>query len=179
MDKRAFLAIALSILILVIYQEWMTRYYGTPTVAPEAEKKEAEKAPAAEQLKPAPASVPQTKPVPAPPSKEVKEINVETDNYIAVFTNQGARLKSFKFKKYRSAVKDNSPPFDIVQSAPGVPLPLGVRWQSPEPFDDDRQKHVQRGIQLPLFEIAQIPFIASRTFGNLTAGESLSFPNLP
>src|SRR5215510_12111678 len=82
MDKRAFLAIALSILILVIYQEWMTRYYGTPA--------------------------------PAPPSKEVKEINIETDNYIAVFTNQGARLKSLKFKKYRSAVKDNSPPFDIV-----------------------------------------------------------------
>src|SRR5215510_5245743 len=114
MDKRAFLAIALSILILVIYQEWMTRYYGTPAPAPEAETKEPEKAPAAEQLKPAPASVPQTKPVPAPPSKEVKEINIETDNYIAVFTNQGARLKSLKFKKYRSAVKDNSPPFDIV-----------------------------------------------------------------
>ena len=48
MDKRAFLAIALSILILVIYQEWMTRYYGTPTVAPEAEKKEPERAPIAE-----------------------------------------------------------------------------------------------------------------------------------
>jgi YidC/Oxa1 family membrane protein insertase len=150
MDKRAFLAIALSILILVIYQEWMTRYYGPPAPAPEAEKKEPERAPAAEQLKPAPASVPQTKPVPAPPSKEVKEINVETDNYIAVFTNQGARLKSFKFKKYRSAVKDNSPPFDIVQSAPGVPLPLGVRWQTPEPFDDEGLLYSVQGNDLKL-----------------------------
>ena len=56
MDKRAFLAIALSILILVVYQEWVSRYYSTPTptLAPEAEKKEPEKTPAAEQLQPAP-----------------------------------------------------------------------------------------------------------------------------
>ena len=31
-----------------------------------------------------------------------KDVKVETDNYVALFTNQGARLKSFKFKKYRS-----------------------------------------------------------------------------
>ena len=135
MDKRAFLAIALSILILVIYQEWMTRYYGTPTVAPEAEKKEPERAPIAEQ--PAPAAPPQTKPAAVPVSREVKDIRVETDNYIALFTNQGARLKSFKFKNYRSSVADNSPLFEMIQPAPGVPLPLGIRWQSPAPFDDE------------------------------------------
>src|SRR5215468_10684085 len=135
MDKRAFLAIALSILILVIYQEWMSRYYGTPTLAPEAEKKEPEKAPVPEQPLPAPS--PQTKPHSVPVSREVKEIRVETDNYIALFTNQGARLKSFKFKNYRNAVNENRPPFDIVQSAVGVPLPLGIRWQSAMPFDDE------------------------------------------
>jgi hypothetical protein len=46
----------------------------------------------------------QSKPVVAPVSREAKDIRVETDNYIALFTNQGARLKSFKFKKYRSSV---------------------------------------------------------------------------
>ena len=139
MDKRAFLAIALSILILVVYQEWVSRYYSTPTptLAPEAEKKEPEKTPAVEQLQPAPTAPAQTKPVAVPISREVKDVSVETDNYIAVFTNQGARLRSFKFKKYRSAVTENSPPFDIVQSAPGVPFPLGIRWQTPEPFDDE------------------------------------------
>jgi YidC/Oxa1 family membrane protein insertase len=139
MDKRAFLAIALSILILVVYQEWVSRYYSTPTptLAPEAEKKEPEKTPAAAQLPPAPTAPPQTKPVAVPMSREVKDVSVETDNYIAVFTNQGARLRSFKFKKYRSSVVENSPPFDIIQSAPGVPFPLGIGWQIPEPFDDE------------------------------------------
>src|SRR5262245_6373379 len=148
MDKRAFLAIALSILILVIYQEWMSRYYGTPTLAPEAEKKEPKKAPVAEQPLPAPS--PQTKPPSVPVSREVKEIRVETDNYIALFTNQGARLKSFKFKNYRNAVNENSPPFDIVQSAVGVPLPLGIRWQSPMPFDDEELLYSVQGSDLKL-----------------------------
>ena len=150
MDNRAFLAIALSILILVIYQEWMTRYYGVPPVAPEAEKKEPERTPAAEQLQRAPAPPPQAKPVTVPVSREVKDIRVETDNYIALFTNQGARLKSFKFKKYRSSVEENSPPFDIVQSAPGVPFPLGIRWQSPVPFDDEELLYSVKGNDLKL-----------------------------
>jgi len=149
MDKRAFLAIALSILILVIYQEWMTRYYGTPpTLAPEVEKKEPERAPVAEQSVPAPS--PPTKPVAVPVSPEAKDIRVETDNYIALFTNQGARLKSFKFKNYRSSVGENTPPFDIVQSAPGVPLPLGIRWQSPAPFDDEELLYSVQGNDLKL-----------------------------
>ena len=152
MDKRAFLAIALSILILVVYQEWVSRYYSTPTptLAPEAEKKEPEKTPAAEQLQPAPTAPPQTKPVAVPISREVKDVSVETDNYIALFTNQGARLRSFKFKKYRSSVAENSPPFDIVQSAPGVPFPLGIRWQSPAPFDDEELIYSVQGNDLKL-----------------------------
>jgi YidC/Oxa1 family membrane protein insertase len=148
MDKRAFLAIALSILILVIYQEWMTRYYGTPTLAPEAEKKEPERAPVAEQS--VPARSPPTKPVAVPVSPEAKDIRVETDNYIALFTNQGARLKSFKFKNYRSAVDENSPPFDMVQAGAGVPLPLGIRWQSPMPFDDEELLYSVQGNDLKL-----------------------------
>jgi YidC/Oxa1 family membrane protein insertase len=150
MDKRAFLAIGLSILILVIYQEWVTRYYGTPTPVPEAEKKEPERTPATGPQQPAPTAPPQVKPVPVPLSREAKDIHVETDNYIAVFTNQGARLKSFKFKKYRNSVQENSPPFDIVDSAPGVPLPLGIRWQIPTPFDDEEVLYSVEGNDLKL-----------------------------
>ncbi len=62
---------------------------------------------------------------------------METDRYVAVFTNQGARLKSFKFKHYRSSVDEKSPPFEIVTTYPGVMLPLGVRWQDPAPRDDN------------------------------------------
>jgi len=148
MDKRAILAIGLSILILVIYQEFVTRYYGAPPPAPELAKQEPEKAPASEQ--PAPATPVQSKPVALPVSREAKDIRVETDNYIALFTNQGGRLKSFKFKKYRSSVDDNSSPFEMVSPTPGVPLPLGVQWQSPAPFDDSELLYSVQGTDLKL-----------------------------
>ncbi len=148
MDKRAILAIGLSILILVIYQEFVTRYYGAPPSAPELAKQEPGKAPASEQ--PAPATPVQSKPVALPVSREAKDIRVETDNYIALFTNQGGRLKSFKFKKYRSSVDDNSSPFEMVSPTPGVPLPLGVQWQSPAPFDDSGLLYSVQGTDLIL-----------------------------
>ena len=182
MDKRAFLAIALSILILVIYQEWVTRYYGTPTLAPEAEKKEPEKTPIPGQPQPAQTAPPQVKPVPLPVSREAKNIQVETDNYIAVFTNQGARLKSFKFKKYRSSVEENSPPFDIVQSAPGVPLPLGIRWQSPAPFDDGELLYSVEGNDLKLTGDSKGALVFSGRTGNgavITKGFTFSGSTYP
>lgn len=127
MEKRAFLAIALSLLVLVLYQEWISRQYPTPLPQPPAEQKtEAGKAPTAESVTPsAPAEI---KPVPAPAGKEVQDIRVETDNYIALFTNQGARLKSFKFKHYQATADPNSPPFEMIPTVPGVPYPLGVKW---------------------------------------------------
>src|SRR3970282_3030686 len=135
MDKRAILGIALSILVLVIYQDLVTRFYPPPTQspAPTNEKNDtkavetteipakAKDAAAVADVRPAPAKVPAGQPA--------RDIKVETENYAAVFTNRGARLKSFKFKKYRVSADENSPPVEMVQTAPGVPLPLGVRWQ--------------------------------------------------
>jgi YidC/Oxa1 family membrane protein insertase len=142
MDKRAILGIALSILVLVIYQDLVTRFYPPPTQspAPTNEKNDtkavetteipakAKDAAAVADVRPAPAKVPAGQPA--------RDIKVETENYAAVFTNRGARLKSFKFKKYRVSADENSPPVEMVQTAPGVPLPLGVRWQAPQPFED-------------------------------------------
>jgi YidC/Oxa1 family membrane protein insertase len=148
MDKRTFLAIALSILILVIYQEWMSRYYGTPPSAPEVAKQEQERAPAAEQ--PSPAASAPGKSIEIPPSRDAKDIRIETDNYVALFTNQGARLRSFKFKKYRTSAHENSPAFEMIPSAPGVPFPLGVQWQVPTPFEDSGLLYSVQGSDLKL-----------------------------
>src|ERR687892_1509575 len=148
MDKRTFLAIALSILILVIYQEWMTRYYGPSPSAPEVAKQEQERVPTAEQ--PPPAAPAPGKSIEIPLSRDAKDIRIETDNYVALFTNQGARLKSFKFKKYRTSAGENSPPFEMIPSAPGVPLPLGVQWQVPTPFDDSGLLYSVQGSDLKL-----------------------------
>jgi YidC/Oxa1 family membrane protein insertase len=156
MDKRAIIGIALSILVLVVYQQVVTWYYGPPPADPASPTEKnggAEKAPAPPQTSPAPsASAPKAQPVPAPVSsaRAAKDVTVETDNYVAVFTTQGARVKSFKLKKFRSSVDDNSPPFDIVQTAPGVPLPLGVRWQAPTPFDDNELVYSIQGSDVKL-----------------------------
>jgi YidC/Oxa1 family membrane protein insertase len=133
MEKRAFLAVALSLLVLVIYQEWISRQYGTPPPSPV--KPQEEEKPALPVPTP---SAPVVKSMPAeiPPGRAAKEIRVETDNYIALFTNQGARLKSFKFKHYRSSVDEKGPPFEMVAAVAGVPFPLGVKWNGATGADD-------------------------------------------
>src|SRR5919106_1436016 len=155
MDKRAIIGIALSILVLVVYQQFISWYYGVPPEgqAPVAEKNGAEKFAAPRQPSPAPsASAPTAQPIPAPvaAAQAAKEITVETDNYVAVFTTRGARLKSFKLTRFRSSVDEKSPPFEIIQTAPGVPLPLGVRWQTPTPFEDNELVYSHQGNDLKL-----------------------------
>jgi len=153
MDKRAIIGIALSILVLVVYQQLVTHFYGPPPTAsaPETEKGGPEKATTPEQnTAPSPAPSMPAAPAVLPASRSGKEITVETDNYIAVFTTQGARLKSFKFKKFRSSVDENSPPFEMVRTAPGVPLPLGIRWQAPTPFEDSELLYSAKGDDLKL-----------------------------
>jgi YidC/Oxa1 family membrane protein insertase len=139
MDKRAIFGIALSILVLVIYQDLISRFYPAPPAAPapvaeKAESRTAEALPDAKDAAPVAAPPPAATKIPS--AQPARDIKVETENYIAVFTTAGARLKSFKFKKYSTSAAENSPPLEMVQTAPGVPLPLGVHWQTPQPFND-------------------------------------------
>jgi YidC/Oxa1 family membrane protein insertase len=156
MDKRAIIGIGLSILVLVVYQEIVSRYYGSPPAdpVPVTEKNGAAQTMApSPQTTPAPsASVSATQPDPAPVSsaQAAKEVTVETDHYVAVFTTRGARLKSFKLRRFRSSVDEKSPPFEIVQTAPGVPLPLGIRWQAPTQFEDKELVYSVQGRDLKL-----------------------------
>jgi YidC/Oxa1 family membrane protein insertase len=145
MDKRAIIGIALSILVLVIYQDLVSRFYPAPTTTPPAtvEKPKEAKAPepnAAKDSLPPLAGAQAT-----PAARPARDIKVETENYSAIFTPQGARLKSFKFKKYRTTSDPNSPPFEMIQAAPGVPLPLGIHWRTPEEFDDAGLLYVVQG----------------------------------
>jgi len=161
MDKRALIGIALSILVLVVYQQLVNYYYPTPPTgpAPVDVKSDGEKttapgaAPTATPATPAtPAATPPapSAPVEISPGQPAKEITVETDNYIAVFTTHGARLKSFKLKKFRTSADEKSPPFEIVTSEKGVPLPLGVRLQGAAPFEDGAIDYAAQGGDLKL-----------------------------
>src|SRR5262245_11942717 len=154
MDKRAIIGIALSVLVLVVYQQFINYYYGPPPTgepAPAGVKGDTEKTP------PPAGNLPTTVPPPAqpapvevPPGQTAKEITVETDQYIAVFTSHGARLKSFKFKKFRASADKNSPPYEMVTAGPGVPLPLAVRWQGATPSDDGAVVYGVQGEDLKL-----------------------------
>ncbi|HMJ49797.1 MAG TPA: hypothetical protein VK440_04420, partial [Burkholderiales bacterium] len=94
MDKRALIGIALSVLVLVAYQQFINYYYGPPPTispAPATVKSEGEKtAPATEPAQPAQLPHP-VKPGEIPAGQPAKEITVDTDNYVAVFTTHGAR----------------------------------------------------------------------------------------
>jgi YidC/Oxa1 family membrane protein insertase len=156
MDKRAILGIALSILVLVIYQELVTRYYPPPSQAPapvtekpDSKAPDTKEVPAETKTAEAAAET-RSPPAKAPASEPARDIKVETENYIAVFTNRGARLKSFTFKKYRATADQNSPPVEMIQRGPGVPLPLGVRWQTPQPFEDSELVYSVQGNDLIL-----------------------------
>jgi YidC/Oxa1 family membrane protein insertase len=154
MDKRALIGITLSVLVLIAYQQFINYYYGSPPTdgpAPASVRSEAEKT-SGPVAAPSVTAVAPTQAAPAEiaSGQSVKDLKVETDNYIATFTTQGARLKSFKFKKFRTSADEKSPPFEIVSTAAGVSLPLGVRLQAPAAFEDDAMAYAVQGADLKL-----------------------------
>ena len=153
MEKQAFIAVVISILIIILYQEYMRRFY--PPVQPPA--KETATRPSEE--RPAPQVAPERPPAPtaAPaevargvPVVPVREVTVETPDYIALFTNQGARLKSFRLKRYRAGVEAGSPLIDMVSRAPGMEYPLGLRLADTPTGTDQGVVYEVRGVDLNL-----------------------------
>jgi YidC/Oxa1 family membrane protein insertase len=161
METRTILAVVLSILVFLIFT-FLGQHYGPqhPAKAPQT----AEQAPPAEQAKPAPAPTPAAPPPVAQPrasvpavragtSRQARDIVVETDLYRAVFSEQGAGLKSFQLKNYRQSLpietvsKFHLGPVsfelerfknhgraaaklkELVTAAPNQPLPLSFSWE--------------------------------------------------
>lgn len=121
MDKRMLLAIILSIAILVIYQYFFIKPVPQPVpqekAVQETVKEETKKTEAAP--KAAVASIPKTKTV----SVVEKEVRVESDLYIIVFSAKGGTIKSVELKKYKD--KDGRP---IMLKGDDIlpPLSIGV-----------------------------------------------------
>lgn len=138
-------------MILIAYQEWVARQYGTPPSPPppQGEKaKEVEKSAA-----PTPKAQPvlqEAKPMAHPRQESVQEVRVETDHYVALFTTQGARLKNFTLKHYRTSVGEKSPPFEMISPTPGVPYPLGIQLPGTPPRTDEALIYSIQGGNLKL-----------------------------
>jgi YidC/Oxa1 family membrane protein insertase len=175
MDKRSLIAIALSILILIAYQEFIAYFYP-PTRSPESQ-------PPTESFPPPPAA-PLAQPadkakettesaspveagVSAPPERNV---TVETEVYTAVFTSRGGRLKSLTLKYYPGDAGRDSPPLEMVKEAGLSELPLGFRLEGKDSVitDDAVSYEVQGGdLRLQGDETASLEYKGKTPEGTL------------
>lgn len=150
MEKRAFIAVVLSILIIILYQEYVRRFHPP---APPPAKETATRPPEAP---PVPQSASKPSPVapdaPAGTARHlpVREVTVETPHYIARLTSQGARLKSFRLKRYRAGVAADSPLIEMVSPGPGMEYPLGLRLADTPTGTDQGVVYEVRGVDLNL-----------------------------
>ena len=62
----------------------------------------------------------------SPPGAAEQTINVSTDLYVAQFTTRGARLKSFRLKRYNETASPQSGWYEMVRPSPNGRLPLGA-----------------------------------------------------
>jgi len=134
MERRVLIAIFLSFLVLYSYQALFVKPAPpkpatVATGSPAATPGQAPTGPDASQTPSAPLAVPA-----APPAgvtavvgdTEERNIQIETAHVLAVFTNRGARLKSWRLKQYRDA---HGEPLELVATdlAATHPLPFSLR----------------------------------------------------
>ena len=191
MDKRSLLAIVLSLIILIGYQELISYLYP-PQPAPEQARQSQRdqqnpQDPMAQPSQPPTASPASTGPppsvrAPAPVGQpevaeiaevaEVQEISVETSAYSAVFTSHGARLKSFRLKDYPGDTGKDSPPREMIRQGVDGQLPLEVRLEgNTSGIDDSQVYYAVEGGNLELDGDGQ----ATRTFrGTLPNGSPIA-----
>ena len=164
-SSRVLIAVILSIVLVVAYQELvLKRFFPPPTQQQQQQAAEQAKAAKAAQAQAlgnglsasatgvaAPGAVATgavatgavesgQQSVAMAPSAAVaaeRTVEVDSDFYVAVFTTRGARLKSFTLRRYRQNAAKDSPPYEMVQIPPGGHLPLGaVMTRGGQVFDD-------------------------------------------
>src|SRR4029453_1063528 len=148
MERRVLIAIFLSFLVLYTYQALFVRPVPKPATPPASETS----APAEPTSSVPTASAPIA---PTPPDtanvvlgdSAERDIRIETPQVIAVFTNRGALLKSWRLKRY---LDERSEPLELIANdLPGVPaLPFTLR------ADDE---NVNRTLDAALFASRQAP----------------------
>jgi len=126
MDKKTILAFALSFAVLLAWSV----FFGPKTTethkkqSPPAVQNTKTVARPLEKTTQPPAPVPRVAETSVAPNKPLqvpeKEIRVETPLYVAVFSNVGPTLRSFKLKKYRETIEPDSPPVEMVSVKKGM-----------------------------------------------------------
>jgi YidC/Oxa1 family membrane protein insertase len=131
-SSRAFLAIALSFIILLVYQHFFIK---PPAEVPQP----AETVTVDQQAKPiappTPAPLPAAQPIPPPPvpaapAREGRDIRIDTNLFTAVVTETGGGFKSFKLKKYNQSLAPDSQPVELITTETAPELPLYFSWDA-------------------------------------------------
>ena len=117
MDKKTLLALGLSFLVFLV---WSILFGPKPTDTPTKKQSIAKK----EQSRQKDQSQPvlKDKPIPTGPKRDLvletgrdtRDITVETDFYIAIFSGSGPLIKSFKLKKYKSTLEKSAPLKELI-----------------------------------------------------------------
>ena len=140
MEKRALLAVIISLVILVFYQQ----YFSPAPPETVKEKTTPEKTQPGEKIipvgekkpdLPAQASV---QPVEEIKTQPGKDITVDTPLYTAIFDTRGARLKSWKVKKYVDKIGEGARPLDLATETLSGGYPFGLEiTEANFPFSPD------------------------------------------
>jgi YidC/Oxa1 family membrane protein insertase len=143
MERRVLLALFLSFLVFYIYQALMPAPVP-PAEAPAAETPVASGSQAPPEnrsaaTQPSQPTVPEEPPAPRPTSlvgaDTERQVRIETDRVVAVFTNRGARLQSWQLKGYRN--QETGEPLELVTNelAATHPLPFSLEVADPQITD--------------------------------------------
>jgi YidC/Oxa1 family membrane protein insertase len=134
-SSRVLVAVILSIVLIVAYQELVLKRFYPPPTQQQLEQAKADKAAQARALGLVPGTTASAVSSPAAgaslapssrgaqltaanPGGPERTVKVDSDYYVAVLTSRGARLKSFKLKAYKQAADKNSGPYEMVQVSP-------------------------------------------------------------
>ena len=133
MERRVLLAIFLAFIVLYTWQALFVK--PVPKPGPESAQATSVSSPSAVApvgaSGPAEAPLPSASPKPSAPLAAAlvadtaeRDVRVETRDVIAVFTNKGARLKSWRLKHYLDQQRQ---PQELIEHLPSQPLPFTMR----------------------------------------------------
>lgn len=157
MERRALLAVVISLVILLAYEQVMRQFYPSSPAGEAGTSPRADESPPQVPLAPAPAAAPE--PAAAPrleAGAPERLVTVETPLYSATFSSNGARLISFRLNKYRTTVQENSPPQELIVPGPAGEAPVGVELRGSQglpvvsdaaaPYTADHEKLTLDGV---------------------------------
>ncbi|AEB08728.1 membrane protein insertase YidC [Desulfobacca acetoxidans] len=157
MEKRALLALVISFVIFIGFGYIQQKFYPPspqkPATQPVEQPVEQPAAPKPA-ISPSPVATPTTPSTPPTGVQKARDIVVDTPLYQAIFTEQGARLKSFRLKKYwghlpfqkiadfnlwffgidiqryKRVGNQITDPKELVQATTPDALPLALAWET-------------------------------------------------